>query len=135
MIKANSIGVTMTRKVKRIGCSNIKDLVEQSQLSIVDQDTIIEMSTFVASGSSYEASTGNHDDLMMNLVLFGWFAATPFFGEMTDIDMKSMMYAEQQRMIENDVVPFGVYDNGIIEEVESIVEGGDRWFVQKDVFF
>jgi hypothetical protein len=49
--------------------------------------------------------------------------------------MKSMMYAEQQRMIENDVVPFGVYDNGIIEEVESIVEGGDRWFVQKDVFF
>ena len=69
------------------------------------------------------------------MVLFGWFAATPFFGEMTDIDMKSMMYAEQQRMIENDVVPFGVYDNGIIEEVESIVEGGDRWFVQKDVFF
>jgi hypothetical protein len=27
MIKANSVGVTMTRKVKRIGCSNIKDLV------------------------------------------------------------------------------------------------------------
>ena len=36
--------------------------------------------------------------VMMNLVLFGWFAATPFFGEMTDIDMKSMMYAEQQRI-------------------------------------
>ena len=135
MIKANSIGVTMTRKVKRIGCSNIKDLVEQSQITIVDQETIIEMSTFVSKGSSYEASDGNHDDLMMNLVMFGWFAATPFFGEMTDIDMKSMMYAEQQRMIEDDVVPFGVFDDGVIEEVESIREGGDTWFVQKDVFF
>ncbi len=135
MIKANSIGCTMTKKVKRIGCSNIKDLVEQHKLNIVDQDTIIEMSTFVAKGTSYEASDGNHDDLMMNLVMFGWFAATPFFGEMTDIDMKSMLYAEQQRMIEDDVVPFGVFDDGIVEEAVSERIGGDTWFTQKDVFF
>ena len=38
-------------------------------------------------------------------------------------------------MIEDDVVPFGVFDDGVIEEVESIREGGDTWFVQKDVFF
>jgi hypothetical protein len=135
MIKANSIGVTMTRKVKRIGCSNIKDLVEQNKINIVDQDTIIEMSTFVAKGSSYEASDNNHDDLMMNLVLFGWFAVTPFFGEMTDIDMKNMLYAEQQKLIEDDLVPFGVFDDGVEEETESVVEGGDRWFVQKETFF
>ena len=135
MIKANSVGVTMTRKVKRIGCSNIKDLVEQSQIAIVDQDTIIEMSTFVSKGSSYEASDGNHDDLMMNLVMFGWFACTPFFGEMTDVDMKTMMYAEQQRMIEDDVVPFGFHEDGVEEEDKPVREGGDVWFTQKEVFF
>ena len=46
MIKANAIGVTMTRKIKRIGCSNIKDIIEQGKLEIVDNETIIEMSTF-----------------------------------------------------------------------------------------
>ena len=135
MIKANSIGVTMTRKVKRICCSNIKDLVEQNKINIVDQDTIIEMSTFVSKGSSYEASDNNHDDLMMNLVLFGWFAVTPFFGEMTDIDMKNMLYAEQQKLIEDDLVPFGVFDDGVEDEPETERIGGDTWFVQKETFF
>ena len=43
-IKANALGATMTKRVKRIGCSTIKDLVEQQKLRIYDADTIIEMS-------------------------------------------------------------------------------------------
>ena len=70
VIKSDSIGVTMTRKVKRIGCSSIKDILENNKLQVVDEDTILEISTFVAKGVSYEASDGNHDDLMMNLVMF-----------------------------------------------------------------
>lgn len=121
MIKAGSIGVTMTKKVKRIGCSNIKDLIEQGKLDIYDADTIIEMSTFVARGQSYEASQGNHDDLMMNLVLFGWFAATEMFMNMTDINLKDMLYAEKMQAIEDDMVPFGVIDDGteMNKEVDS----------------
>ena len=134
-VKANSVGVNMTKKVKRIGCSNIKDLVEQTKLEIVDQDTIIEMSTFVGKGTSYEASDGNHDDLMMNLVLFGWFAATPFFTEMTDIDVKSMLYADQARMIEDDMIPFGFVDTGIEEEEVREVVGGDVWITDRDPIF
>ena len=134
-VKANSVGVNMTKKVKRIGCSNIKDLVEQTKLEIVDQDTIIEMSTFVGKGTSYEASDGNHDDLMMNLVLFGWFAATPFFTEMTDIDVKSMLYADQARMIEDDMIPFGFVDTGIEEEEVREVVGGDVWIIDRDPIF
>lgn len=130
MVKANAIGVTMTRKIKRIGCSNIKDLVEQFKIEIVDADTIIEMSTFVAKGSSYEASDNNHDDLMMNLVLFGWFSTNPFFNEMTDINVKDMIYAEQIKMIEEDLVPFGVVDDG--HEPEYIYEGGDMWKVDDE---
>lgn len=129
MIKNNSIGVTMTKRVKRIGCSNIKDLVERNKLVIVDADTIVEMSTFVAKGTSYEASDNNHDDLMMNLVLFGWFVTNPFFNEMTDINVKNMMYAEQVRMIEDDLVPFGFHDDGQSEPVVEVVQG-ERWYVE-----
>jgi len=125
MIKANSIGVTMNKKVKRIGCSTIKDLIETHKLDIVDPDTIIEMSTFVAKGTSYEASDGNHDDLMMNLVLFGWYTTTPFFAETTDIDIKNMMYAEQVKHMEDELVPFGIVDDGREQEYE--VQGGDVW--------
>ena len=32
------------------------------------KNTIFEASTFIAKGQSYEASDGNHDDLIMNIV-------------------------------------------------------------------
>ena len=124
-VKSGSIGVTMTRKIKRIGTSTIKDLVEQDQLQIRDADTILELSTFIAKGSSFEASNGNHDDLVMNLVLFAWFTSTPLFVDYTDVDVKKMMYEEQMRMIEDDVLPFGEIDNGLDQNIEVI--DGDVW--------
>jgi len=128
-LKADAIGVNMNKKIKRIGCSNIKDLIEQNKLTVVDADTILELSTFVAMGTSYEASPGNHDDLMMNLVLFGWFATTPFFINETDIDIKTLMFAEHQKMIEDDLVPFGFTDDGLDhhEEEGAFTSGGDVW--------
>ena len=122
-LKANALGATMTRKVKRIGCSNIKDLIEQRKLDIVDADTIIEMSTFVAKGNSYEASDGNHDDLMMNLVLFGWFASTDMFMNLTDINFKQMLYADRMQAIEDDMVPFGIIDDGYQDKTEVDSQG------------
>ena len=85
VVKKNSVGATMTRRVKRIGCSSIKDLIEQRKLAIHDAQTIIEMTTFVSKGSSYMAIAPNHDDLMMNLVLFAWFTTTDIFQSISDI--------------------------------------------------
>lgn len=124
-VKSNGIGVYMDRKVKRIGVSNLKDLIEEGQLWVRDSPTIIELSTFVARGSSYEASDGNHDDLVMNLVLFAWFTTTQMFTEFTDIDVKKRMYEEQMKMIEDDVLPFGEVDNGLDDRYEVI--DGDVW--------
>jgi hypothetical protein len=107
MIKANAIGVTMTRKTKRIGCSNIKDIMEQKKLIIHDEDTIREMSTFIARGSSYEADHNSHDDLMMNLVMFGWFSSTIFFKESTDVKLKHMLYKEKVKQLQDEVIPIG----------------------------
>ena len=122
-LKANALGATMTRKVKRIGCSNIKDLVEQKKIDIIDSETIIEMSTFVAKGNSYEASDNNHDDLMMNLVLFGWFASTDMFMNLTDINFKQMLYSDRMQAIEDDMVPFGIIDDGYQEKTEVDSQG------------
>ena len=108
MIKANAIGVTMTSKTKRIGCSNLRDIMAQHKLIIKDEETIREMSTFVAKGSSYQADHNSHDDLMMNLVMFGWFTSTPFFAESTDIDMKRMLYKQKVQQLEDEVIPVGV---------------------------
>ena len=111
----------MNRRTKRLGCSGIKDLMESRKLEIVDEQTIMEISTFVLKGQSYEASEGNHDDLMMNLVLMGYFIHTEFFHNMTDINLKQLMYEQKISEIENDVVPFGWIDDGsaAIEEIES----------------
>ena len=89
-VKANAIGIEINRKTKRLGCSAIKDILETNRLTVNDDNTILEISTFEAKGQSYEASEGNHDDLMMNLVLFGYFVSTQYFSDMTDINLKQM---------------------------------------------
>jgi len=110
--KANALGIEMTRKVKRLGCSAIKDIIETGKLDIYDEQTILEISTFIGKGQSYEASDGNHDDLMMNLVMFGYFVSTQFFADMTDINLKQMMFEEKMQAIQDDIVPFGYIDDG-----------------------
>jgi hypothetical protein len=128
-IKSNAIGVTMTRRVKRIGCSTIKDLIEQKKLIVYDSDTIIEMSTFVSRGSSYEASSGNHDDLMMNLVLFGWFISTDVFENLTDINIKGLLYKERLAEIQDDMLPFGYIDDGTTSVESGKGDGlGNVWY-------
>ena len=127
-VKSGAIGATMTRRVKRIGCSNAKDLIEQKKLHIVDANTIVEMSTFVAKGQSYEASHTNHDDLMMNLILFGWFTTTDIFLGMTDIEMKKMLYNEQLKAIEADVIPFGFVNDDPEKPKHEVDEDGQIWF-------
>tara|TARA_E500000178_G_scaffold303164_1_gene313157 strand:+ start:4079 stop:5698 length:1620 start_codon:yes stop_codon:yes gene_type:complete len=114
-IKANALGVTMTRRVKRIGCSGIKDLIEQGKLKIQDSQTIVEMSTFVSKGNSFMAIAPNHDDLMMNLVLFAWFTTTDIFESLTNINMKDLLYKERLKEIQDDMLPFGFVESDNLE--------------------
>ncbi len=48
----------------------------------------------------------------MNLVMFGYFVQLGFFNEIYDIDIKSLIYDEQQAEIERDILPFGFIDDG-----------------------
>ena len=127
-VKSSGIGVTMTKKTKQIGCSTLKELMEENKLQVIDRFTINELVTFVSKGSSWEADGGNHDDLVMNLVLFSWFITTPFFQSLTDLELKKMLYDEQQQMLEDELTPAGMFDANS-DEPEIYVEGGDVWTV------
>ena len=128
-VKADRIGIEMTRKVKRIGCSSINDILEHRKLQIYDEQTILEISTFTARGQSYEASDGNHDDLMMNLVLFGYFVSGTYFRDLTDIDLKKIMFEDRMKEIDEDVPPVGFIDDGTQFEQElERKEEAERWF-------
>ena len=72
----------------------------------------------------------DHDDLMMNLVLFAWFTTTDIFTSISDIDMKDMLYREQLKAIQDDLLPFGIIDDGRKEEYFKDEEG-NVWFEQE----
>ena len=122
-------GIRTTKTVKSIGCSMLKLLIEQSQLIINDQDTINELSTFSRKGVSYEAESGCHDDLVMGLVLFAWVSSMKYFKEMTDINTLSQLRENSEERIYAELLPVGVYDDGIVEEVMSntISRSRDPW--------
>ena len=121
-------GVKMTKQIKKIGCANIKTLIESDKILINDFNIVEEMSTFVKRGQSWQAEEGNTDDLMMCLVIFGWLSNQPFFKEMTDTNARQMLYEEQQALIEQDMAPFGFVDDGTPEEEKEIIdEYGTVW--------
>lgn len=106
------LGVVTDKRVKRIGCSNFKTLVEEKRLLIPDADIISEISTFIQVKNSYEADEGYHDDLVMPLVLFSWATTNNYFKELSNINIRQVIYENQMKMIEQDLTPFGFYDDG-----------------------
>ena len=126
--RGSGFGVKMTKQIKKIGCSNIKSLLESDKIIVNDFNCIEEMSTFVKRGQSWMAEEGCTDDLMMCLVIFGWLSNQPFFKEMTDTNARKVLYDEQQNQIEQDMAPFGFIDDGTPDhEKPEVDEYGDVW--------
>jgi hypothetical protein len=111
--RGNQLGLRMTKGTKRIGTSNLKSLIEGDKLIINDFDIIAELSTFISKGKSFQAETGATDDLVMCLVIFAWLANQRYFKELTDVDVRGQMFADQKNAIESDMAPFGFIDNGL----------------------
>jgi hypothetical protein len=129
--KKSQLGVRMTAAVKKLGCSNLKTLLEDDKLLTVDYDIISELTTFAQRHNSFEAEEGCNDDLAMCLVIFSWLVAQDYFKEMTDNDVRKRIYEEQKNQIEQDMAPFGFIMDGI-SEMESFVDSsGDRWYTDE----
>ena len=106
------LGVRTTKQVKRIGCSTLKDLIEDQKIIIEDFDIIEELSNFISKRESYEADEGHHDDLAMCLVLFSWLIRQEYFKDMTNSDIRQKFLADKEEMMDEEMLPFGFYDDG-----------------------
>lgn len=122
-------GVRTTKSVKRLGCSILKNLIESQKLFIQDFDVISELSTFIGKAGSFEAEEGSHDDLVMCLVLFSWMTNQNFFSEMTNVDLKSKLYAEQMRQIEEESLPTMLAGHIDVDDDPGYVADGAVWKV------
>jgi len=110
------LGLRTSKQIKRIGCATLKDLIEQDQLLIPDFETIRELTTFALTNNTYQAEEGSHDDLAMTLVIFGWLVQQRYFKELTNMDIRKKMWEEQMETLEQDMLPFGIIDDGMEEE-------------------
>jgi hypothetical protein len=126
-------GVRTDKKVKRIGCSQLKTLMEEGRLAVWDRDIISEFSTFIQVKDSYAADEGYHDDLVMPLVLFGWVTTNPYFKDLTNVNLRETIFANQIQQIEDELTPFGFYDDGRADEgPQQFIQDNDLWTVEKE---
>jgi hypothetical protein len=123
---STQLGITMSKKVKQVGCSMLKDLIESQKLITNDFETIRELSSFVSKAHSYEADVGCHDDLVMSMLLFAWLTSQPHFKDITDLDLRRRLLEEKMQALEEEVLPFGFINDA--QDNESFVEDdGTVW--------
>jgi hypothetical protein len=128
--KKIAYGLKHNKQTKAIGCANLKTLVETDKLLINDPETIMELTTFSAHKTSFAAEEGNTDDLAMTLVNFGWLTSQRYFKENIQSDIRSVLQQEQLDIMDRDIVPFGIIDDGLNSSHE-VDQDGDVWFEEK----
>jgi hypothetical protein len=119
------LGVKMSPLVKRIGCSNLKTLIENDKLLIPDFNTISELTTFVADRNSFSAEEDSNDDLVITLVLFAWATTQKYFRDIVNHDLRKQLQLEHFDQIDEEMLPIGELDDGL--DVPFFVEDGDLW--------
>lgn len=118
-------GLRMTKKSKRIGCSNIKALIENDVYVLNDFETIEELQSFSKKGQSYEAELGKKDDIVMTLVSFGWLSTQDYFEDLVSIDSKKIIKERNLESIEENLAPFGFYNDPtdtVYDQVHSDID-------------
>ena len=112
-------GVRTTKRVKMIGTSVLKDLVEMDQLIVNSHEILQELSIFAQKGTSYAAEDETiNDDLTTCLWLFAWLTKQAIFSELTGTNIRLKLTQDMEKFIEESMTPFGIIDDGH-EEVQT----------------
>lgn len=124
--KVKQNGIKMSPAVKKVGCSNLKTIIENDKLIVGDINIINEFTTFVADNNSFAAMSGHHDDMVMCLVMFSWCIEQEYFKELTDTNLRRKLEEEKDVELLETIAPVGFFPE---EEEQIIVEDGDVWQV------
>ena len=123
----SQFGVRTTKSMKKVGCSNLKALIEDDKLLIPDYDMISELTTFVSSADSFAAEEGANDDLVITLVLFAWMVDQQYFKDLSNQNIRSNLYKNQLTELEDMTTPFGIINNGLDADSKEIDNMGNVW--------
>jgi len=132
--KKVQMGVKTSVITKKVGCQVLKNLIEEDKLIVEDADVISEFTTFISKKQSFEAEDGHNDDLVMCLVLFSWATRQQYFKNLTDMDVRLAMYQNEIEKIEDDMLPFGYFNDGsddIEDKQEDMYWGSEKenWII------
>ena len=119
------LGLKMSPQVKRIGCSNLKTLIEGDKLIVPDFDTYSELTTFVANKNSFSAEAEANDDLVMGLVMFAWATTQKYFREIVNHDLRKQIQLENLNQFDDETLPAPIIDDGFSHNLELL--DGDLW--------
>jgi len=131
-----AFGVKTSVQTKQIGCTNLKSMIESDKLIIKDEGTIKEFTTFAVDKRTYKAEQGSNDDLVMTLVNFAWLMAQKFFRESVSNDIRKVLQEEQLNIMDQDLVPFGIIDNGLDDPFENPRDAqGNYWMEDRQKMY
>ena len=124
-------GLKISKQVKRVGCSNLKTIIEDDKLLIRDFEIISELTTYIAKANSYEAEVGCNDDLVSCLVIFAWLIVQDYFKDLTNNDVRKNLSDEQKEHLEMELSPLWGFNDGISSDEDKVVDKntGDIWLV------
>lgn len=126
-------GVRTTTLTKRLGCEKLKSLIESNLLTFDDYELIHELSIFcLQANGTYKATEGegNHDDIVMTLVLFGWLQTQEFMKSYTnhETDSRQTLQDYNAKAVEEQLLPVALIDKNMIpEEGIPFVYDVDAW--------
>lgn len=122
-------GLKMSPQTKRIGCTNLKSLIENDKLVLRDKTTIQELYSFIATHNTWAAETGKHDDCVMSCVMLGWMTNQAVFKQMFNSDIRHQLEQDKELQTQKERLPFAIVNDGIDDPFDDKRDSkGDVWF-------
>ena len=111
-------------KTKKLGCSNLKMLVENDRLLLKDFDTISQLSTFIKKGASYKADLTYKDDAVLGLLASIFFMQDKTFEGFGEgrVDYVKGIMNKQEEDGACVVINPDVCGDSVLEEIERMKE-------------
>ena len=98
-------GFNTTHKSKVASCAMFKNLIEQNKLKLNSKPIIRELKSYIARGQSFEAKSGENDDLISAMLLN--FRQIQYISTFDEKIGKSFKQVDNDSY-EDEVVPFGL---------------------------
>lgn len=128
-------GIRTTSKVKSLGCSVLKELIEKDQLIVSSHKIISELGLFVMHKKSYASQDpAVNDDLCTTLWLLAWLTKQEIFQEVTNINLRSILTEQKQQYINSTLTPFGFFEDNKPLNLKDDVQNNRKLPSKNDPF-